>query len=64
MPGSPLDRAEHVALGRIGRIVRSLKSVDAHQRELTRRRAQLLVDLEEARREHEVARDHRRRAAS
>jgi hypothetical protein len=56
-------RPERVATGRLGRLTRSLESVETHQRELQRRRAELLADLALARAEFEAARDARKAAS-
>ena len=56
-------RLERVAMGRLGRLTRSLKSVETRERELQRRRAELLADLAQARAEFEAALDTRKAAA-
>jgi hypothetical protein len=56
-------RLERVAMGRLGRLTRSLKTVETRQRELQRRRAELLADLAQARAEFEAARDARKAAS-
>jgi hypothetical protein len=57
---APVQRAEYVALGRLGRITRSLKTVEARQQDLERRRTQLIAEEIKARRAYEQARDRRK----
>jgi hypothetical protein len=54
--GKTQPRPELVAMAQIGRISRSLKVVEARQRELRERRADLLDQLDEARRQYAAVR--------
>jgi hypothetical protein len=56
-------RSERVAMGRVGRLTRSLKSVDERQRQLRRQRTALVAELAQARAEFEAVRDARKAAS-
>jgi hypothetical protein len=54
--GKTPPRPELVAMGRVGRLTRSVKAVEARQQELRERRVELLDQLAEARRQYDALR--------